>query len=268
MFLPWVQLGYSSASYVDVMSGKTTIRVGWLTAGLLAFGALAAAVAAASRLLRPAPGRGSAQVAAVGFAATLGGFGLWFVLWNQVDQAYGWLGVQMGIGELAGIAAAVVGLVAAIVDFRSQPSPLLAPPQAGQWSAPAGAPQIPPPWPGFGDTQQVPFAGPGPSALGVGHISWVEGGQPGKLIANVGEQISVGRDPGSRIRLTDSRASRKHTMIAWSGADWVVRDMNATNPTRLLGASGSTQVLTGEMRLVSGQLLIGEALLTLFPAGS
>jgi pSer/pThr/pTyr-binding forkhead associated (FHA) protein len=85
---------------------------------------------------------------------------------------------------------------------------------------------------------------------------------------NVGEQVMVGRDVDARVRLSDPKVSRRHVMILWSGAGWSVRDLGATNPTRLLGASGTAQPVVGEIRIASGQLLVGDVLVTLFPAGS
>jgi len=78
----------------------------------------------------------------------------------------------------------------------------------------------------------------------------------------------VGRDAQARIRLSDSHVSRRHAMVGWNGDTWIVRDLGATNATRLLAASGAAQAIQGEVRVRSGQLLIGEVLLTLFPAGS
>jgi hypothetical protein len=56
-------------------------------------------------------------------------------------------------------------------------------------------------------------------------------------------------------------------MISRSGNDWVVRDLGATNSTRLIGAGGGGgQAIQGEVRVPSGQLLIGDVLVTLYPA--
>jgi hypothetical protein len=57
-------------------------------------------------------------------------------------------------------------------------------------------------------------------------------------------------------------------MVAWLGNGWSVRDLGATNPTRLLGASGTAQPIVGEVHIASGQLLVGDVLVTLFPAGA
>ncbi len=270
MLLPWAQTAYQAVSFLDLMSGKTPyIQVGWLTSGMLAVGALLAVGAAGSRLLNPASGRGASKMAVAGFAAALGGFGLWFVLWAKVDQALGWTGVRMGIGVLVGVAAAVAGLVASIADFRSAPRLGMASPQAGVWSAPATA-QLQPPmgWPGTAPTQVASPQGPWNAAGASGRISYVEGGHPLSLVLSSGQQVTIGRSPTAGIRLSDAKVSREHATIAWSGSGWVVRDLKATNPTSLLGASGAAQPITGEVRMSSGQLLIGEVLVTLFPAGS
>jgi hypothetical protein len=272
MLLPWVAQGNlaPSYSYFDLMSGKTVIQVGWLTAGMLAVGALLAAGGAGSRLLNPASGRGAAKTAVAGFAAALAGFGLWFVLWAKVDQAYGWLGVQMGIGVLVGIAAAVTGLVASIADLRSMPSNGMESSQTGVWSAPPAPAQLQPAMglQGSAPTQVSSPQGSWSAAGASGRISYVEGGRLFSLPLNAGQELLVGRGATASIRLSDTKVSREHATIAWNGGSWVVRDLEATNPTRLLGASGSAQAIAGEIHIASGQLLIGEVLLTLFPAGS
>jgi TM2 domain-containing membrane protein YozV len=101
-----------------------------------------------------------------------------------------------------------------------------------------------------------------------GRMTYVEAGRASTLMVNPGEQVLVGRDPNCRVRLADSRVSRQHALIQRSGNDWIVKDLGATNPTRLLGASGTAQTIQGEVRVPSGQLLIGDVLLTLFPAGA
>jgi hypothetical protein len=264
MVLPWVQQGSLAPSYsfLDVMSGKTVIQVGWLTAGLLVAGALLAAGGAGSRLLNATPGTATAKIAVAGFAAALGGFGLWFVLWGKVDQMYGWAGVQIGFGVLVGIAAAFVGLVASVADLRSQPGVGAKSPAGGQWvMSPAATQQQAP----FGWQAPVPTQA-APSASG--RISYVEAGRPNSLVVGTGQQVMIGRGATAGIRLTDPKVSREHATITFSGGGWLVRDLVATNPTRLLGTSGSAQVINGEIRIASGQLLIGEVLVTLFPVGS
>jgi hypothetical protein len=277
MVLPWLVLGYLSASYVDVMSGRTTIAVGWLTAGLLIGGPLVAAIASGSSLLNSSRGRRTSRLAVAGFVATLGGFGLWLVLWGQVDRAYGWLGVQMGTGELVGIASAITGLVAAIIDLRSAPLSWAPQSQPGPWSSPGPAPQMPPAayrppalasWPGPVPAQPVAPVSPFGATAAGGRISYVEGGRPSTCVVNSGDRVLVGRDAQAQIRLTDPRVSRRHAAITWSGTGWSVTDLGATNPTRVLDHSGNAQPFAGELHITSGQLLIGDALVTLFPPGA
>jgi hypothetical protein len=171
----------------------------------------------------------------------------------------------MGIGELVGIAAAVVGLVASIADVRSTPRPWTASPPAPL--APY-QPPAPTSWQGPVPAQSVAPTGARAAAGAVGRISYVESGRPSSLVVNAGDQVMVGRDVDARIRLLDPRVSRRHALVVWSGSGWSVRDLGATNPTRLLGASGTAQPVVGEMRIASGQLLVGDVLVTLFPAGS
>ena len=45
-----------------------------------------------------------------------------------------------------------------------------------------------------------------------------------------------------------------------------IRDLGATNPTLLLDPSGSSKELLGVSSVPSGQLLVGDVLVTLFPA--
>jgi hypothetical protein len=121
----------------------------------------------------------------------------------------------------------------------------------------------------------APTAGasyPSAGVIGAGGVSaritYVESGRPNSLVVGSGEQVTVGRDSSARIRLSDPRVSRQHAMIQRVGGNWVVRDLGATNPTRLLGAGGRSQPIQGEIRFSSGQLLVGEVLLTLFPTGA
>lgn len=261
VFLPWLEAGYRTNSFVDLMSG-TYVRVGILTAGMLIVGAVLAVGAAGSRLLNPSAGRGTSKTALIGFTVALGGLGLWFVFWDQVDKAYGWTGLHMGIGVLTAVTASVAGLVAAIADVRSTPIPGMAIAHGGQPSAfsPAVPSQQPTNWQGTGPTRPASQAG--------GRISYVEAGRPNSLVVNAGQQVMIGRGATAGVRLSDPKVSREHATITISGGIWLVRDLGATNPTRLLDASGSAQTVNGEIRIASGQLLIGDGLVTLFPVGS
>jgi hypothetical protein len=112
-------------------------------------------------------------------------------------------------------------------------------------------------------TAQLPQAASSSS----GRITYVESGRSATLMVNPGDQILIGRDPSARVRLSDPKVSRRHALLQRSGADWLVRDLGATNPTRLLGPGGVPQSVQGEIRIQSGQLLIGDVLVTLFQTG-
>ena len=100
-----------------------------------------------------------------------------------------------------------------------------------------------------------------------GRITYVESGRSATLMVNPGDQVLIGRDPSARVRLSDPKVSRQHVLLQRSGADWLVRDLGATNPTRLLGPGGMPQSVQGEIKIQSGQLLIGDVLVTLFQTG-
>jgi len=283
MFLPWATAsstyyGTATESFVDMVSRATAWTVlDWLMVGGLVIGPLLGAWAAGARLLSPTSARVASQMGPVGFVVALCGFGLWFVEWGQWTNAFNTLGVNMGIGVFAGIAAAVVGLVASVAAFRSAPGPWVASPPAGRWSPSMVAPMAPSApsqataptaWQGPVPAQPVAPAGVGTAAGVVGRISYVESGRASSLLVNAGDQLMIGRDVDARVRLSDPRVSRRHVMISWSGTGWSVRDLGATNPTRLLGASGTAQPIAGEIQISSGQLLIGDVLVTLFPAGA
>ena len=86
------------------------------------------------------------------------------------------------------------------------------------------------------------------------------------VTVRAGEALIVGRDPGADVRLTDARVSRRHLQIEHDTLGWLVRDLGATNPTRLLEPSGAVRDIRGEaVHLASGQLLLGDALVTLYP---
>ena len=123
MFLPWATAsstyyGTATESFVDMVSRATAWTVlDWLMVG---------------GLVSPTSARVASQMGPVGFVVALCGFGLWFVEWGQWTNAFNTLGVNMGIGVFAGIAAAVVGLVASVAAFRSASGPWVTSPPAGR----------------------------------------------------------------------------------------------------------------------------------------
>ena len=103
------------------------------------------------------------------------------------------------------------------------------------------------------------------SAAGSGRLAVVEAGRPTSKLVELGQTVILGRDPGCDIRLADPRASRRHAAIQRVAGGWAVRDLGTTNPSRLIGPHGeSTEIGTG-VSLASGQLLVGDALITLYP---
>jgi hypothetical protein len=252
--------------------GKYMRAVDWVMVGLLVVGSLLALAGAGIRALQPGAGRGSAGLAVCGFLAAIGGYAIWFWEWTDYSNSFSYTGVSLGIGVWLGCAAAVVGIIAAAVDLRS-----IAPAasfQAGSWSPQAIGTQPPLGW--SGNTQPPVAAAPAgavPAAPawasgGPGRLTVVESGRSSTVMVNQGEQVLVGRDVDAKVRVSDPKASRRHASIQRSGSDWVVRDLGATNPTRLLGTTGTAQAIQGEVRLPSGQLLIGDVLVTLFPTGA
>lgn len=81
-----------------------------------------------------------------------------------------------------------------------------------------------------------------------------------------GEALLVGREVSAQVRLSDPKASRRHLEIRLESSGWVVRDLGATNPAEVLTNGGTERMKPGgQTRLRSGQLRIGEAVITLFP---
>jgi pSer/pThr/pTyr-binding forkhead associated (FHA) protein len=68
------------------------------------------------------------------------------------------------------------------------------------------------------------------------------------------------------MRVSEPKVGRRQAIIGRVGGIWVVRDLRATNPTRLLDPSGKTQILSGEVRITSRRLLVGDTIVILLPA--
>ena len=51
-----------------------------------------------------------------------------------------------------------------------------------------------------------------------------------------GQAVVVGRGQDAQIRLNEQRASRQHIQIQFDGRSWVVSDLGAKNPARLIGS--------------------------------
>ena len=279
-FLPWAASSGETASLWDFVTNGYTFGA-WTTIDVLTFGGtILAIVAAGIRLagsatatMSPTARRALSICWAVGFAMAIGGIAYYFIRLGEATSGASYYGytssVASGYGVWLAIAAALVGLVAGVVDMAMPGQPAWAAPygaqpygDAGYGPSAAGAWSVP-----QAPAQVYPAAGGYAAAPTTGRLTYVEGGHPSTLMVNPGEQLLVGRDAGARIRLSDPKVSRQHAMISRSGSDWVVQDLGATNPTRLIGAGGgSGQPIQGEVRVPSGQLLIGDVLVTLYPA--
>jgi hypothetical protein len=67
----------------------------------------------------------------------------------------------------------------------------------------------------------------------------------------------------AQIWLSDPTIALEHTQICWTGAEWVVRNLEQGNPARLISSSGFEQTIEGEMHLAGGILRIAAATLAL-----
>lgn len=106
-------------------------------------------------------------------------------------------------------------------------------------------------------------------AAGAGRVALFDGGRSaGMQVLQPGQRIVAGRDHSSQLLVTDPAASRRHLEIMFDGAGWLVRDLGAMNPARVISgdAQGVVVSQTG-LRMRAGQLTIGNAVLTLFPPG-
>jgi hypothetical protein len=99
---------------------------------------------------------------------------------------------------------------------------------------------------------------------GSGRVAVVDSGRSSTVMVTLGQTVIVGRDPGCGIRLTDPRVSRRHASIERVGGGWVVHDLATTNPSRLIESGGDAVDIGPGVRVTSGQLLVGDALVTLY----
>ena len=100
---------------------------------------------------------------------------------------------------------------------------------------------------------------------GAGRVVVTEAGRSTGMGVALGQMIILGRDAGCGIPLADPRVSRRHASIQRVDGGWVVRDLGATNPTRLIRSGGQAAEVGQGVRVDSGQLLVGDVLVTLYP---
>lgn len=106
--------------------------------------------------------------------------------------------------------------------------------------------------------------GPGMARIGI-----IDQGQAlAPLAARTGQVFVIGRDANADIRITDPKSSRKHLQLTLEPGGWALRDLGATNPARVLTGPSAQQLIQGRtVRLPSGQVAIGDSIITLFPPG-
>jgi hypothetical protein len=108
-------------------------------------------------------------------------------------------------------------------------------------------------------------AGVATATPGSGRIAVVDSGRSSTATVALGQTVILGRDPGCGLRLTDPRVSRRHASIERVSGGWAIRVLATTNPSRLIGPGGSAVEMGAGVRVASGQLLVGDALVTLYP---
>jgi len=97
-----------------------------------------------------------------------------------------------------------------------------------------------------------------------GHLIVLEAGSSKILTVQSGMRLLVGRDPDAEIRVSDRRVSERHATIERRGDEWAVQDVDAMNPTRLIDGWGTKRQVRGETTISSGQLVVGDVLITLY----
>ncbi len=86
----------------------------------------------------------------------------------------------------------------------------------------------------------------------------VEVGEPSGGMFEIGERVTIGRDPSCEVALTDPSVSRRHANIEWTYAGHVLRDLGSRNGTFVGGEP------VAEATLVDGDLVqVGSAALRL-----
>jgi hypothetical protein len=258
-FQPWVGASVlflsGSMTWMDVLQNTPWTR--FPEADLVTLGAITAPIAVLVGLIRLRPGPISGLLTLLGFVFA-GAGAVWLIAESGQAASYlGYVGakVNLGPGIWLFLGAAVVGTFAAIVD--------LAWPAARRTAFEQPLPVV-----GVPVMAVSPGWGPGTreTAGASGRLTVVESGRSSTLTVNENDRVVVGREFGATIRVADPRVSRRHAVIVRTGGGWVVSDLGATNPTQLLDPSGAANPVRGELRIASGQLLMGDVLVTLYPA--
>jgi hypothetical protein len=112
-----------------------------------------------------------------------------------------------------------------------------------------------------------PATEPGSSSTGApapGHLAVLEAGHSKIFAVEPGKRLLVGRDPDAEIRVSDQKVSERHATIERRGDGWAVQDVDAMNPTRLIDGWGTNRQVRGETEISSGQVVVGDVVITLY----
>jgi hypothetical protein len=114
--------------------------------------------------------------------------------------------------------------------------------------------------------EAAPTSNPVPAAspADAGSVVVVEPSGSRAIPVAMGEQISIGSDPGSRIVVVDPRVPPACAVVVRTGPGWLVAS-NPSNPIRILDETGRARPVLGELGLVSGTLLAGTTQILLQP---
>jgi hypothetical protein len=261
-FLPWFQAtnGSTSRSWVSLLLESQWYRA--LEVDIILLGAVVALIGSVLAFVRT-PRRPMLLIAFGGFGVAVAG-AIW-TLAEQGNAAFTWgawgASVSQGIGLWLFAAAGSVGVVTVALDVL--PATADAPTRQPAFApAPSSSVLASPVWGARAAEPAVAAALPAGSA---GRLTVVDGGHTTDVTVKPGDQVVFGRDPAATVRVSDAHVSRRHAMVYRSDGAWVVRELGATNPTRVLNLDGTAEPIQGEVRMASGQLLMGEVLITLYP---
>ena len=256
VFGPWLR--YYFQTYNGVEGGGVLA---------LAFVAMAIVGVSVGTIQRPAP-RWTAIVSLLGFLlAVVWGAIIFLILLNEARgelDSFGFTGITILWGFWVYAAAALVGMILSIVNavrgsgnaslgsFLQAPAPVVIHnhSESSAHVSNAGAPR-----------ETLSQRGARIGVIDRGHTL-------PDVAARPGQPLVVGRDSAATVMLSDPKASRRHVEILLEGTTWVVRDLGAMNPTRLLASNGAEQAIGhSTRRLEHGQLAVGDSIITLYPVG-
>jgi hypothetical protein len=127
----------------------------------------------------------------------------------------------------------------------------------------AGQPELSP-----AEPAGTPAGGRSGSGRSAGHLIVLDSGRSTSVVVQPGQRLLIGRDSDCQIRVSDPSVSFRHATVERRGHEWVVQDVDAVNPTRIIDEWGTSRPVHGEATVASAQLLIGGVRLTLYPSRS